>query len=229
MTAGHIIMGIEERKTREKEKRRYLILRKAKRLILERGIGSFSMQDIALACELSKATLYLYFENKEAILIEILEEAISEFTQVASQRIPVEGTGLQALQALWATYLELLGESQDLVILTGIKNYLDPEFPFGDAQASEKFTRATAGLVDLIESLLHRGMSDGSVYNSEASGRQARTVIMIATAVIDTVSRVPRPQRDTVLMRNSMRNTFELILRGLASDKVDRSTLWLSQ
>jgi AcrR family transcriptional regulator len=222
-------MGIEERKNREKEKRRTLILSKAKKLILERGIGSFSVLDIARASELSKATLYLYFENKEAILVEILQEAISEFTEVARLRIPAEGRGLQALQALWETYLELLGESQDLVVLTGIKNYLDPEFPFGDAQASEKFAKATAGLVGLIESLLRRGMEDGSVCQSEDPGRLARTVIMIATAVIDTISRIPRPRRDTVLMRNEMRETFELILRGLASDKVDRSTLRLSQ
>ena len=187
------------------------------------------MQDIAQASELSKATLYLYFENKEGILIEILQEAISEFTEVAKLRIPADGIGLQALHAFWETYLELLSESQDLVVLTGIKNYLDPEFPFGDAQASEKFAKATAGLVDLIESLLRRGMRDGSVCPSEDPGRLARTVIMIATAVIDTISRIPRPRRDTVLMRNEMRETFELILRGLASDKVDRSTLRLSQ
>ena len=221
-------MGIEERKTRERESRHDLILRKAKSLILDRGIGSFSMQDIAQASELSKATLYLYFENKEAILVEILQEALSDFTELARLRIPVQGTGLQALQALWETYLELLGESQDLVVLTGIKNYLDPEFPFGDVQASEKFAKATAGLVDLIESLLRRGMEDGSIYRSEDPERQARTVIMFATSVIDTISRVPRPRRDTALMRDGMRETFELILRALASDKVDRSTLRLS-
>jgi AcrR family transcriptional regulator len=221
-------MGIEERKTREKENRRALILRKAKSLILERGVGSFSMQDIAHASELSKATLYLYFESKEAILIEILQEAISDFTELARLRIPADGTGLQALQALWETYLELLGESQDLVVLTGIKNYLDPEFPFGDANTSEKFAKATAGLVDLIEFLLRRGMEDGSIYHSDDPDRQARTVIMFATSVIDTISRVPRPRRDTALMGEGMRETFEMILRGLASDKVDRSTLRLS-
>ena len=102
-------MGIEERKTRERENRHDLILRKAKSLILDRGVGSFSMQDIAQASELSKATLYLYFENKEAILVEILQEALSDFTELARLRIPVEGTGLQALPALWETYLELLG------------------------------------------------------------------------------------------------------------------------
>ncbi len=221
-------MGIEERKTKEKENRRALILRKAKSLILERGVGSFSMQDIAQASELSKATLYLYFESKEAILVEILQEAISDFTELARLRIPAGGTGLQALQALWETYLELLGESQDLVVLTGIKNYLDPEFPFGDAHTSEKFAKATAGLVDLIEFLLRRGMEDGSIYHSDDPARQARTVIMFATSVIDTISRVPRPRRDTALMGEGMRETFEMILRGLASDKVDRSTLRLS-
>jgi len=221
-------MGTSDRRLREKEQRKTEIADAAGRLFFSRRYEDVSMDDIAREVDLNKATLYLYFENKEAILIEILDEAISEFTKVARQRIPGEGTGLHALQALWETYLELLGESQDLVVLTGIKNYLDPEFPFGDLQTSEKFAKATAGLVELIESLLRRGMMDGSVYHSENPDRQARTVIMIATSVIDTICRVPRPRRDTVLMRNGMRETFELILRGLASDKVDRSTLRLS-
>ena len=76
-------MGIAERKTREKEERRKLILDVAKELILARGIPAISMQDIADAAELSKATLYLYFQSKEAILTEILESSASAFIAFA--------------------------------------------------------------------------------------------------------------------------------------------------
>ena len=54
-------MGIADRKQREKEERRTLILKKAKELILERGVDFLSMQEIADSAELSKAALYLYF------------------------------------------------------------------------------------------------------------------------------------------------------------------------
>ena len=57
-------MGVKERKKREKEERRRVILEKTRQLIIENGLYGFSMQDIASAAELNKATLYLYFKNK---------------------------------------------------------------------------------------------------------------------------------------------------------------------
>jgi len=221
-------MGIEERKTRERDERRTLILQKAKTLILERGISSLTMQDIAVASELSKATLYIYFENKDAILTVILEESVNAFVDFAKSRIPDDVPGIGALQALWECYLDLLAESQDLLVLTGIKNYIDPEFPFGDRGNSENLARSTQALVDLLAQLLRRGMADGSVGFREDPERLARTVIMIATSVVDTISRIPRARRDTALMKHEMSKTFEIILRGLASDSSDHSHLRMS-
>ena len=40
----------------------------ASKLFAERGISSTSMDDIAKAAGYSKATLYVYFENKEEIV-----------------------------------------------------------------------------------------------------------------------------------------------------------------
>ncbi|HSV56962.1 MAG TPA: helix-turn-helix domain-containing protein, partial [Magnetospirillaceae bacterium] len=117
-------MGIQERKCREKEERRSLILAKARDLILEHGIDSISMQNIANAAELSKATLYLYFQNKEAILEDILAESMDAFVVYVHSRIRPEDTGLGALRTLWASFLDLFGESQDIFVLTGIMNYI---------------------------------------------------------------------------------------------------------
>jgi AcrR family transcriptional regulator len=220
-------MGIEERKTREKEERHSLIIGKAKALILERGVASFTMQDIAEASELSKATLYLYFESKDAILMEILEEAASTFVEYAKSRIPAGSSGLRALHALWDSYLNLYGESQDIVVLTGIKNYIDPEFPLNDEAGSGKFGQAMEKMLDLISDVLRQGMADGSLEKGPDPDRLARTVIMIATSIIDTVTRIPRPRRDPLRIGIEMRETFEILLRGLAAEGSDRSLLTL--
>jgi len=222
------MMGIEERKLREKEERRALILGKAKELILERGVDSLTMQDIAASCELSKATLYLYFQNKDAILTEILEEAASSFVDFALSRIPVDSNGLQALQALWSGYLHLYGESQDVIVLTGIKNYIDPEFPLGGEGKNGIFGTAMGKLLDLIADLLRRGMADGSLENAGDPEKLARTVIIIATSIIDTVTRIPRPRRNAQIIRGEMRDIFEIILRGLAAQGADPSLLKLT-
>ena len=221
-------MGIEERKIREKEERHRLILEKAKELILEQGVISFTMQDIAKACELSKATLYLYFKSKDAILMEILEDAASTFVDYTQSRIPEGSTGLQAMHALWTGYLNLYGESQDIIVLTGIKNYIDPEFPLGANLEGDRFSKAMGKMLNLIADLLRLGMADGSLNKIQEPERLARIVVMIATSIIDTVTRIPRPRRDPHQISLEMRETFEIILRGLAAEGADPSLLKLT-
>jgi AcrR family transcriptional regulator len=62
-----MIMGIAERKEREKKERRREIMDAAKRLFSSKGFAGTTMEDIAGEVELSPATLYLYFRNKEEL------------------------------------------------------------------------------------------------------------------------------------------------------------------
>ena len=64
-------MGIAERKERERERRRNDILDSAEVVIFKQGIDHATMDAIAEKAELSKATLYLYFESKEEIYFAI--------------------------------------------------------------------------------------------------------------------------------------------------------------
>ena len=62
-------MGIRERKDREKDLRRQQIQEAAKELFLLKGFNSTTMEDIAKKAELSPATIYLYFKNKEELYV----------------------------------------------------------------------------------------------------------------------------------------------------------------
>lgn len=61
------IVGIRERKAREKERRRQQIIVAAKRVFSQKGFNKATMEDIADEAELSPGTLYLYFKNKEEL------------------------------------------------------------------------------------------------------------------------------------------------------------------
>ncbi|MCX6680963.1 MAG: TetR/AcrR family transcriptional regulator [Methanothrix sp.] len=69
-------MGISERKMREKDKRKKEILDTAERLFFSRGYDDVSMDEIANEVELNKATLYLYFKNKETLFAAIVLRGI---------------------------------------------------------------------------------------------------------------------------------------------------------
>ena len=220
-------MGIQERKNREKEERRALILENAKSLILEYGIDALSMQDIANAAELSKATLYLYFQSKEAILGELLDEAATAFTEYVQARISSDDSGIVALRTLWASYISLFGESEEVFILTGIRNYIYPGFLLDLGPNDAAKTTPAGKMFSLISSLLARGVRDGTLDPSVEPEKMTRTVIMIATAIIDTVARLPRPARNSRIIMTEMRNTFELLLRALAAKGTDKALLVL--
>jgi len=69
-------VGIAERKLREKTQRRSAILKSAKRLISKHGVEGMSMNQLADSTELNKATLYLYFSDKDDLIDAIVYEGL---------------------------------------------------------------------------------------------------------------------------------------------------------
>jgi len=218
-------MGIMERKLREKEERRTIILEKAKELILERGILALSMQDIADAVELSKATLYLYFENKEAILAEIGSLAAEDFVAYVNARIAPSDSGLEALRKLWEANLRMYGESNDIFILVGIADYIDPTFAIDRPGAEPRPASPLGAICDLVTGILARGVADGTLDPAIDPARIARTILLVGTAIIDDVARLPREDRDARRIVEELRSVFGILLRGLAAPGTDRAAL----
>ncbi len=63
-------------KEREKEQRRNDILSAAEKLFFARGYDNVTMDDIAKAVELNKATIYLYFKDKESLYFTVVLRGI---------------------------------------------------------------------------------------------------------------------------------------------------------
>ncbi len=87
-------MGILERKEREKEEMRKLILEAAQKLFLENGYEKVSIRNIADAIEYSPATIYLYYRDKNELFFSLHQQAfqklIAEFAPIASIEKPMD-------------------------------------------------------------------------------------------------------------------------------------------
>ena len=90
-------MSVTQRRVREREARVSLILDAALQVFTTRGLHEGTMEEIAEAAELGKATLYYYFPSKETILSALVEmtiehhfDGIREAAQQASN--PLEAT-----------------------------------------------------------------------------------------------------------------------------------------
>lgn len=98
-------MGVLERRRREREIRRESAIDAAMSIYEEEGYHSITMEKIAERAELSRAALYLYFKNKEEILVSAIVAHSDYFAQllqeVYDQR---ENTKNQLLEELWECF-----------------------------------------------------------------------------------------------------------------------------
>jgi len=106
-------MGITERKEREREEMRELILQGAQKLFLENGYEKTSIRGIADTIEYSPATIYLYYKDKNELLLALhvkaFEKMMEEFAVVATVADPFE-----RLTALGDQYIKFSVENPEL-------------------------------------------------------------------------------------------------------------------
>lgn len=98
-------MGISERKEREREEMRDLILNAARRLFLSKGFEKTSIRNIADAIEYSPATIYLYYRDKNELLLALHND------------------GFDKMRAEFATAAEIIDPFEQLTVLGG--KYID--------------------------------------------------------------------------------------------------------
>jgi AcrR family transcriptional regulator len=71
-------MGITERRERDRQEMRELILRHAIKLFLKKGFENVTIRNIAESMEYSPATIYLYFKDKDEILYALHTEGFQK-------------------------------------------------------------------------------------------------------------------------------------------------------
>jgi len=96
------------------------ILDAAAQIIREKGFHATSMQDIAAAVDLRKASLYHHVTSKQEILVDLLDKAldllIDNMEQVVSQQIPAADKFRLALQSYFHTLTENIGLTSVLLL-----------------------------------------------------------------------------------------------------------------
>jgi AcrR family transcriptional regulator len=124
------------------------ILEAAAKIFSEKGYNATSMQDIADAVHLQKASLYHHFSSKQEILVDLLDHALdlinNHLEQVLAQPLSPDEKMRQAM----LSYFQTIAENQNLaaVLLMEMKS-LDPELKSRQASRREKFENIWKDLI----------------------------------------------------------------------------------
>lgn len=106
-------MGISERKAKEKEEIKTLILNAAKKLFVKKGIEQVTIRKIAEEIEYSVGTVYVYFKDKNDILHELHTQGFGQLGG-AMRILNSVSDPMERLKALGRVYLQFAMDNPDM-------------------------------------------------------------------------------------------------------------------
>lgn len=140
------------------------ILEAAIDVIAERGFFNARVSDIANGAGVADGTIYLYFKNKEQILMAAISTAFSVFMERARAELKKTSDPRQQLRSLAALHLGGLGANRNLAIVFQTELRQSARFlaQFSQHQLKQYF--------DLVREIVREGQRTG-IFRSELSDK----------------------------------------------------------
>lgn len=150
--------NLETRWTRRKQARPTEILDAALKVFAQKGFAAARMDDIAHAAGVTKGTIYLYFENKEAVFKSLVRVAVgTTIANVAADVQNYDGSARVLLRMVLTRITQLLVDGEKFVL---------PKIVIGESSNFPwlaefyRFEIIEKGL-QILMSLIERGIEQG--------------------------------------------------------------------
>jgi TetR/AcrR family fatty acid metabolism transcriptional regulator len=141
-------------KTRENDKRAR-ILDAAVRVFAERGFFGATVAEIARAAGVADGTIYLYFKNKDDVLLRLFDEKMTELLGEAKAAAAQEGTSSARLARLVQLHLALVEKDPELAQVLIVE--LRQSAQFLKAEGRQKL----AAYLDVFGQIVREGQEAG--------------------------------------------------------------------
>lgn len=140
-----------------KNDKRTRILKAAVKVFAQKGFYNAKVSEIAKTARVADGTIYLYFKNKDEILISIFEEEMGKFIAEIRMELESEADGVMKLKKFIQTHLSLVKKNPKLAQVFQL-----------ELRQSNKFMKEYTGsrlkeYLNLIGSLIEEGQEQGLI------------------------------------------------------------------
>ncbi|MGQ9531370.1 MAG: TetR/AcrR family transcriptional regulator [Desulfotomaculales bacterium] len=182
------------------------ILEAAIRVMAEHGYHNTQVARIAREAGVAEGTIYLYFKNKEDLLLSIFREKMSEFIARVRAELASQPDPLARLEALVRTHLACLENDRHVARVVQVELRTDPA-------VREHVLEVLRSYFELIEGVVAEGIGQG-VFAPDVNVRAARKVVFGALDEVSTSWVLSRRQYRLTELAEPV---FRLLVRGLAA------------
>ncbi|HEY8342948.1 MAG TPA: TetR/AcrR family transcriptional regulator [Calditerricola sp.] len=146
------------------------IIDAAVRVIAKYGYHNAQVAKIAREANVADGTIYLYFRNKDDVLISVFREKMGEFIHATRARLEQVPTAEGKLRELIHMHLSQLAQNWDMAVVTQIE--LRQSNPVVRTEIRETLKQ----YYRLIEDVVRQGMAEG-VFRRDVDVRTIRMMI----------------------------------------------------
>ncbi|WP_404329480.1 TetR/AcrR family transcriptional regulator [Mesobacillus maritimus] len=139
-------------------------------VIAEKGYHQAQVSKIAKQAGVADGTIYLYFRNKEDILISLFQEKMGNFIELIEGKIAGKTTAVEKLLMLVESHLEWVAEDSHLAIVTQL------ELRQSNKDLRLKINEVLKGYLKLIDKIVVEGI-ERNEFRSNLDVRLARQMI----------------------------------------------------
>jgi len=203
------------RRGREKEERRQSILRAAREVFFENGFHRATVDDVAERAQVSKGTIYLYFESKETILALLLLEGLNELVEKLEQAYaPAESLPAEErLRQLGWAYLRFFEEEPDyfrLLMATDRGRFQDSV----ESEVYQRVLSASLEGLDLVGKAIQQGIDEGTFHCCDV--RPSASILWATlNGVLELMEHPLRREMVGVERELLYQAALEMVIRGL--------------
>ena len=207
-------MGLEDRRKRERENRKSAILKAARRLFFEKGFKTVTVESIARKAELSKGSIYLYYNSKEEIYTQILLSDIEKFHDSISDLVKKAASASDALTRLANIYVDFFLNDRELfrILMTFMLHTTDMNLP---EDLNSHIIKTTNKTINVIEQVFKYGVDRGE-FPETINPRLNRNAIWgMLNGIISLHLFTGMEAKRAEMIRSTISAGLEIYIRGL--------------
>jgi len=207
-------LSSEERRRKEKENRKNAILKAARKLFFERGFKSVTVDLIAAKAEVSKGSIYLYFDSKEEIYTQILISANIERHKEIENFAKQEGAASDLLLSFARDYIEFFFENKELFrILMTFMLHADNMNLTEDQNT--QLIHTTNENIRVISEILQKGIDTGE-FAPDLDIRQAQNAIWgLLNGIVSLYIYTGAPDKRAERIHTTVSKSLNTYLKGI--------------
>ena len=133
----------------------YRIINAATKIFAKKGFFQAKVSEIAKEAKVADGTIYLYFENKDSILISLFEEQMKRVLDDMRDEIYRETDAIKKIEKFALNHLKLIEQNKDVAEIIQVE--LRQSSKFMKEYKNEKF----AEYLNLIGDIIQEGQEKG--------------------------------------------------------------------